>query len=97
MAREYGGDGARMRRAAAEQVARALGVANPQWTSVQTHAFEDWALVLALIPDLARWTAREKADLVRIIRAKAARDEMRYLRLTQRHERLRSELLRLGS
>jgi len=97
MAREYGGDSVRMRWAAAKQVGRALDVSNARWTSVQTHAFENWALVLALIPDLARWTAKDKADLVEIICAKVGRGEMQYLRLTQRHGRLRRELLRLGS
>jgi len=97
MAREYGGDSVRMRRTTTEKVARALGVSVSQWTSVETQAFENWALVLALVPDLAGWTAGEKADLLRIIRAKAAGDEMRYLRLTQRHQQLRRQLLRLGS
>src|SRR5208337_725934 len=97
MAREFDGDSGRTRRASAEKVSRALGVSVARWTVAEKQAFENWALVLALIPDLARWTAREKADVVRIIRAKAGRDEMRYLRLTQRHGRLRRELLRLGS
>jgi len=97
MAREFGGDSVRMRRATAEQVSRALGVSISAWTSVEKQAFENWALVLSLIADLSRWTAQEKADVVRIIRAKAEQDEMRYLRLTQRHARLRRGLLRLGS
>ena len=94
---QYGGDSGRMRRATAEQVARTLGVSVSRWSGIEQKAFENWALVLALIPDLARWTAEEKADVLRIIRAKASRDEMRYLRLTRRHGRLRRELLRLGS
>jgi hypothetical protein len=32
-----------------------------------------------------------------MIRAQAGRNEMRYLRLTQQHPRLRQELLQLGS
>jgi len=59
--------------------------------------FENWALVLALISDLAGWTPPEKRDLVKILRAKTSRNEMQYLRLTQKHPRLRRELLRLGS
>ena len=97
MAREFGGDSARIRRASAGQVSRALGVSTARWTEAEQEAFESWALVLALIPDLGRWTAKEKADLVRIVRAKASGDEMRYLWLTQRHPRLRGALLRLGS
>jgi len=97
MAREYGSDGAVMRRTITEKVARALRVSVSRWSGIEQNAFEDWALVLELIPDLARWTAEDKADLVEIIRAKAGRDEMQYLRSTRRHERLRRELLRLGS
>jgi hypothetical protein len=97
MAWEFGGDSVRMRRASVEKVSRALGVSISKWTSVEKQAFENGALVLSLIADLSRWTAQEKADVVRIIRAKAGRDEMGYLRLTQQHERLRREVLRLGS
>jgi hypothetical protein len=97
MAREFGGDSEHIRRISVNDVSRALGVSTEQWKDAERRAFENWALVLALIPDLVRWTAKEKADLVQIVRAKANRDEMHYLRLTQQHPRLRSELLRLGS
>ncbi len=97
MAREFDGESNRIRRASADEVSRALGVSTAKRTGAEQHAFENWALVLALIPGLSRWTAQEKSDLLRIIRAKARRDEMRYLRLTQLHPRLRRELVRLGS
>jgi hypothetical protein len=97
MARELGGDNGRIRKASVKQVSRALGVSTVRWADAEQKAFENWSLVLALIPDLGRWTAREKTDLVRTLRAKAALDEMRYLRLTQQHLRLRTELLQLGS
>jgi hypothetical protein len=60
-------------------------------------AFENCSLVLALIPNLRRWTPQEKGDAAKVIRAQAGRNEMSYLHLTQRHPRLREELLRLGS
>lgn len=53
--------------------------------------------ILALIPDLPRWSAEERAGVREIIRAKAGRSEQRYLRLLARHHRLRRALLRLGS
>lgn len=68
-----------------------------RWNPLEQQAFENWALVLALIPDLARWTQAEKRGLVKILRAKTSRNEMQYLRLTLKHSRLRQELLRLGS
>jgi hypothetical protein len=97
MAREFGGDSQRIRRASGAAVSRALNVNSSRWNPAERHAFENWSLVLALIPNLSRWTAREKQDAVGIIRAQAGSDEMRYLRLTQRHPRLREEILRLGS
>ena len=40
---------------------------------------------------------QERADVVEVIRAKAGRDETRYLKLSRRHARLRAALIRLGS
>jgi hypothetical protein len=97
MAREFDGDSVRIREASVDAVSRALGVELSDWNPAERLAFEDWSLVLALIPDLRRWMPQEKHDLAKIIRAQAAPNEMRYLRLTQRHSRLRIELLRLGS
>src|SRR3984957_16772214 len=97
MAREFDGDSARIREASVAEVSRALGVNLSRWNPAERQAFANWSLVLALIPDLRRWSPQEKHDAALIIRAQAAPNEMRYLRLTQRHVRLRAELLRLGS
>jgi hypothetical protein len=97
MAREFEGDSERMRRASVGKVSSALGIHVSRWTPTERQALENWSLVLALMPDLRRWTPQDKSDVVGIIRAQAGRNEMRYLRLTQKHSRLREELLRLGS
>jgi hypothetical protein len=97
MAREFNGDSNRIRRASVTQVAHALDVNLSRWTSAERHAFENWSLVLALIPNLSRWSRQEKQGAAKIIRAQAGPNEMRYHRLTQKHPRLRKELLRLGS
>jgi hypothetical protein len=97
MAREFSGDSASIRRASVTEVSRALNVSLSRWNSAEGEAFENWSLVLALIPNLRRWSAKEKQDLIKIIRAQAGSSEMRYLRLTQQHRRLREEFLRLGS
>ena len=49
------------------------------------------------MPDLPRWTPDERAAIVPIVRAKEGAEEVRYLRLLQRHPRLRKALIRLGS
>ena len=97
MAREFGGDASRIRASSVREVSRALGVNLSQWSSAERQAFENWALVLALVPDLHRWSEQEKRGLVTMIRAQAGANEMRYLRLTQKLPRLREEVLRLGS
>jgi len=97
MAREFGGDSGRMREATSRSVARILGVNPSSWTAPERESFENFALVLHLIPDLSSWTPGEKQAMVRIIRAKTKHDEVLYLHLTQRHARLRRGLLKLGS
>ncbi len=97
MAREFDGNSERIRRASLAQVSRALGLSLSRWNAEELAAFENWSLVLALVPNLRRWSPQEKRGAAEIIRAQAGRNEMHYLRLTQRHPRLRAELLRLGS
>ena len=97
MARDLGGDAQRMRRTALRRVARKLGARPEAWPEAERRAFEDFALVLDWIRDLPRWSRAEKRGLLAVVRAKAGRDEVRYLRLMQRHGRLRDALLRLGT
>jgi hypothetical protein len=54
-------------------------------------------LAMNAIPDLRDWSAEEQAAAERIVEAKYGPDEARYLRLMQRHEKLRSAFLALGS
>ena len=51
----------------------------------------------SLIRHLGRWSAEERKLLSRIVRAKAAAEETVYLKLMRRHERLRQEIIALGS
>jgi hypothetical protein len=97
MARDFGGDAGLMRDHSRRALERMLGVSTSSWTPLERAAFENFALVLAGVSGLRSWTREEKADLVRIIRAKSKPDEMLYQHLTQRHGRLRNALLRLGS
>jgi len=97
MARKFGGDARRMRAESARSFARLLGVSTSPWTAIEKASFENFAVALAPVHDLSSWTREEKDALLQIIRAKTARDEMRYLYLTQNHERLRDALLKIGS
>jgi hypothetical protein len=97
MAREFHGDSGRIRKESVRSVARFLGVDTSSWAASDRLNFENLALLLALVPGLRSWNRGEKDALVRIIRSKSRADEMVYLHLTQRHERFREALLKLGS
>jgi hypothetical protein len=97
MARDFNGDSHKIRQASTAAVTRALKINPRRWTQTQIQSLENWSLILALIPNLTSWTPGEKSQLIKIIRAKSAPNEMTYLHQTQHHARLRAELLRLGS
>jgi len=94
MRREFNGDADNMREACM-QVARDLAF-KPGSTRLERRAFEDLALVLALIPDLNKWTDAEKTQVGRIVRAKTSPDESRFARLLRAHEKLRRAIITLG-
>jgi hypothetical protein len=97
MAREFGGDAILMRENSRGALERILKVNTSSWTPLEKTAFDNFALVFAHAPELRAWKREEKNELLRVIRAKTKHDEMLYLRLTQRHDRLRRTLLTLGS
>jgi hypothetical protein len=97
MARDFGGNAQRMRSESARRLARALRVNAASWTKIEKETLENLAVVLAMAGDLSGWTRDESDALLRIIRAKSARDEMKFLHLTQGHPRLRDALLKIGS
>ncbi|HWO01214.1 MAG TPA: hypothetical protein VNS63_18285 [Blastocatellia bacterium] len=97
MAREFDGDAGRIRAGSSQQVARMIGIRPDSMKTVARRMFEDLALVLALIPDLARWNEDETNKIAAIVRAKNNPDESEYLRRLQEHARLRQAIITLGS
>ena len=97
MSERFRGDAEMMRKASILEVSRALGVNPLEWSASEQRAFSDWSLLLSLIPDLARWSVDEKSALARALRAKAGREEARYVRLLQKQSRLREQIIKLGS
>ena len=84
-------------RGIAAHVARRLGSGGwRRWPRPERIAFERLAPVLALIPDLERWSPAERRALVRLARAKGGPREADYLRRMRAHPRLRASLLALG-
>ena len=107
MAEKFKGDPVAMRRKASEWLARELGVSvdadegkspHKQKALVWgTRAFADFAVMLALGPEVRRWSKDEKRGLAEIIGAKVGKSEVEYLRLMQKHEKLKRVVVRLGS
>jgi hypothetical protein len=96
MARDFGGDANRMRDHSRRALERSLGADTLEWTPLEKAAFDNFALVLTQATEVRGWTEKQKQDLLAVIRAKANRDEMSYLHLTQRNDELRNTLLRRG-
>lgn len=56
-----------------------------------------WPAVLRAIPEFSRWSTEERLAVEQIVSAKTGATEQHYLRLLQRHSKLREAMLRLGS
>ncbi len=97
MGNEFGGDVQRFRKESATRLARILRIPSLPEDQLSRDIFETFAATLSLIPGLRTWSTPEKQTLLEIIRAQSGRDEMRYLHLTQGHEKLRAAFLKLGS
>ena len=97
MAAKYQGDVQKMRKEGVKKLARILEIDITAWGSAELSPVNDFASALALVPDLAKWNPAEKSQLVKIIQAKYRGDETRYLKLMQRHRRLREAILIVGS
>jgi hypothetical protein len=91
------GDQEKFKSAATRRLARLLGIQTDAWPRGAQSALNDFAVALSLVDDLPEWNDDEKRALVRIIRAKTAADESRYLKLMQKHSRLRKAMIKLGS
>jgi len=93
MSEEYGGDAERMRQSATGTIAATLGID----TYIEAKALQEFGLVLLLVRGVNDWDSADKDSLKRIIQAKGSSEETRYLRLMQKHARLRAAIIKLGS
>jgi hypothetical protein len=90
LAQKFGGNAKKMRARAVASMADILGLDGKDLN-------EDFAVTLLLVRDIQKWDDADKGLLLRIIEAKSAGTEATYLRLMQKHKRLRNELIRIGS
>jgi hypothetical protein len=97
MSQDFNSEAARIRAASVKFVKRVLSLRTDRWREAELNALENLALGLAMIPGVERWSADEKQLAEQLIRAKAKGDEAHYLRLMQRHAKLRAGIIALGS
>jgi len=97
MAQQFNGDPGKMRKATTAALAPILGVDTGKWTELQRTAFEDFAVVLSLTPEIRGWSSAEKQALVSILRAKVSANEAEYFRRMQKHDALKRVVLKVGS
>ena len=97
MAAKHGGDADSFRAGAVKELTRVLGIHTTDWREGELQALSDFAVTLSLVKGLSEWSQVEKRALVRVIRAKGSADESSYLKLMQKHARLRSAIIKLGS
>ncbi len=67
-----------------------------QWPDGERLAWERWAPLVALLPELSGWAPEDRQALVDVIRAKGARQESAYVTRFDAHPRLGAELVALA-
>jgi hypothetical protein len=90
MRKRFGGDATRMRDEAMANV-------NELCRTKKVSYSEGLTICLLMIPGVKSWTTDERRLLARILDAKQSGTETNYLRLMQKHSRLRTGLIKLGS
>lgn len=96
MAAKFNGDAEMMRADSMKSLTRMLDI-NADTNAAGRSAWSDFAVTLSLVEETVGWSTNEKQALKRIILAKAGADESTYLKLMQKHPRLRKALIRFGS
>jgi hypothetical protein len=96
-AERFGADRERATRACAREAARLLGLASLGALSPRERLWwERWGPLVLTLPDLPRYSPAERRALAQVIRAKGGRRESDFVRLANRHRRLRRSLLTLA-
>lgn len=92
VARRFGGDRALAAERCARQVVQALGLGGRGGAAALREGLAGIAPVLAMVPDLRRWTAAEKRALARALAQRGPGSEAPACRALGRHARLRAAL-----
>ena len=98
LSKHYGGDRRAAAGACAEEAAALLGAkAWRSWPDEEQRAFSSWSPLLLILPGVTGWSAAERRAAVAVMRAKGGRRESDFVRLLDRHSRLRGGLAALAA
>jgi hypothetical protein len=98
LAGRFGAERERGVRTCAREVARLVGVHAPDARSAgERLAWERWSPLILALDDVERWPVQDRRALVLVVRAKGGRRESDFVRLFDRHRRLRRAVLRLAA
>ncbi len=98
IAREFAGNRRMAERVSVRRVARMLEIADWQhWSADEIAGFHRMAPLLACLRGIGRWSARDRKQLARIVRAKGSRRERDYALLASRHRRFRDAVEELAN
>lgn len=78
------------------EAARRFGATFSGWTRDERVAWARWAPLLLLAKGVEKWTPAERRAAVTVVRAKGGRRESDFVRLFDRHRKLRAAVLRLS-
>jgi len=95
MARNYGSERLRGERECRSRVAEWLAIDESSLSRGQRLWLKRWSPLLVALSGVASWPKRARTDLREVVLAKGDIDQARYVRLFDRHRRLRRGLIRL--
>ncbi len=97
LAKQFGADRENAARVCSRDAQKLLGVRNLSRFSVgERLAWNWWAPLVVILPNIKRWPRADKRALVSLIRAKGGRHEIDYLQRFNDHRRLRNSLRQLA-
>ena len=79
------------------EAADLLGLESLQdFTPGERRAWERWAPLVTLLPEIESWSVKDRRALIKVVRAKGGRREVDFVRAFDAHRRLRESLLLLA-
>jgi hypothetical protein len=96
VANRFGAERERGELVCAEEMAKSCGARSwKRWPRGEQLAWRRWSPLLAILPGIERWNGRDRAALVRVVRAKGGRRESDFVLAFDAHTKLRQALLEL--